>query len=198
MGKTEAASEGQPSARRLPRAQRREQILASATQAFAKTGFTATSLEDIAAKAGVSRMILYRHFESKADLYIAVLDRAQRRLLDATGAPEFTMASVDGLIAAAAEDPAAFRLLFRHAAREPEFRQHIDEVQRGSVEIAHEALVKAIGDSPWARWASNLLPSLVIEAVIAWLDAGQPDRVAVADKIRGIVEAVVAAASPDR
>ncbi|MPZ14910.1 MAG: TetR family transcriptional regulator, partial [Chloroflexi bacterium] len=104
---------------RLGRRERREQILATATRAFARTGFEATSLDDVAREAGITRVIVYRHFESKADLYRAVLDRAQHRLVEATGAPSFTDASIDGLLAAAADDPDGFRLLFHHAAREP-------------------------------------------------------------------------------
>jgi AcrR family transcriptional regulator len=42
------------------RAQRREQILAAATEAFARSGFAATSLDDIAAEAGVTLVVLYR------------------------------------------------------------------------------------------------------------------------------------------
>src|SRR6266508_4263222 len=79
--------------RRLRRAERREQILAAATRAFARAGFAATSLDDIAAQAGVSRAILYRHFDSKTDLYRAVLDRACTRLADAVGTSDFTAAS---------------------------------------------------------------------------------------------------------
>jgi len=45
--------------RRLPRAQRREQILAAATRAFARNGFAATGLDDIAAEAGT-----YQNFEN--------------------------------------------------------------------------------------------------------------------------------------
>jgi AcrR family transcriptional regulator len=66
--------------RRLPRAQRREQILAAATEAFARSGFAATGLDDIATEAGVTRVILYRHFDSKTELYQAVLDRMCARL----------------------------------------------------------------------------------------------------------------------
>ena len=50
--------------RRLRRAERREQILAAATRAFARADFTATSLDHIAAEAGITRVILYRHFDS--------------------------------------------------------------------------------------------------------------------------------------
>jgi AcrR family transcriptional regulator len=44
--------------RRPPRAERREQILAAAAEAFARSGFAATSLDDIAAQAGITRSIL--------------------------------------------------------------------------------------------------------------------------------------------
>src|SRR5262249_15570698 len=71
--------------RGLRRAERREQILAAATGAFARAGFTTTSLDDIAAEAGITRVILYRHFDSKADMYRSVLDRACTRLADMVG-----------------------------------------------------------------------------------------------------------------
>ena len=72
--------DGSQPVRRLPRAQRREQILAAATEAFARNGFAATGLDEIAAEAGITRVILYRHFDSKTDLYQAVLDRMCARL----------------------------------------------------------------------------------------------------------------------
>lgn len=50
------------SGRRLRRQDRRARILDAATDAFARTGFAATSLDDIATDAGVSRVIRYRHF----------------------------------------------------------------------------------------------------------------------------------------
>ena len=103
--------QGSTTTPRLRRSERREQILAAATSAFARTGYASTSLEDVAAEAGVTRVILYRHFESKADLYRSVLDRAKQRFDAATGAPEFTDASIDALLSVAAGDPAAFRLL---------------------------------------------------------------------------------------
>src|SRR5215467_14095310 len=97
---------------RMRRAERREQILAAATRAFARSGFAATSLDDIAAEARVSRVILYRHFESKTDLYRAVLERARSRLAAAVGTNNFTAQSIDDLLRAAADDPDGFRLLF--------------------------------------------------------------------------------------
>jgi AcrR family transcriptional regulator len=180
--------------RRLRRPERREQLLAAATQAFARTGFAATSLDDIAASAGTSRVLLYRHFESKTDLYRAVLDRAVQRLTTAVGTRDFTYASIDALLGAAAEDPDGFRLLFHHAAREPEFRQQMDRFRRGMVATARRELARVISDRAWAQWAAQLAPVVAIEAVMAWLDAGQPDPEQAADRIRQALAGVIGAA----
>jgi AcrR family transcriptional regulator len=180
--------------RRLRRAERREQLLAAATRAFARTGFAATSLDDIATTAGISRVLLYRHFDSKTDLYRAVLDRAIQRLTAAVGTRDYTDASIDALLGAAADDPDGFRLLFHHAAREPEFRQQMDRFQRGMVATARRELARVIGDRAWAQWAAQLAPVVAIEAVMAWLDAGQPDPDQAADRIRQALTGVVSAA----
>lgn len=185
---------------RMPRAQRREQILAAATRAFARSGFAATSLDDIAAEAEVSRVILYRHFDSKAQLYEAVLDRVGDLLAahvsERVGG--FTGASLDGFVAAAAADPAGFRLLFQHAAREPEFRERADRFRADVTEAAYVQISELVPDEAWARWASQLAPVVAIEAVIAWLDAGQPDPDAVADRVRQAVAGVVTTVIPGR
>jgi AcrR family transcriptional regulator len=190
------AAEGGAAApvRRLRRAERREQLLAAATQAFAHGGFAATSLDDIAAAAGISRVLLYRHFDSKTDLYRAVLDRAVARLAAAVGTRDFTDASIDALLGAAAEDPDGFRLLFHHAAREPEFRQQMDRFRKGMMATARRELARVIGDRAWAQWAAQLAPVVAIEAVMAWLDAGQPDPDQAADRIRQALAGVITAA----
>ncbi len=179
----------------MGRAERREQILGAATVAFARTGFAATGLDDIAAEAGISRIILYRHFESKADLYRAVLDRAGERVRAATGAPEFNEHSIEALLAAAAADPDGFRLLFRHAAREPEFRTEIDDIRAKGITIAHERIAAMIPDPRWAQWAAALVTTAAIEAVIAWLDAGQPDPDSAPARVQAVVRGIIQAAS---
>jgi AcrR family transcriptional regulator len=180
------------STRRMPRAQRREQILAAATRAFARGGFANTGLDAIAAEAGVTPVILYRHFASKADLYREVLESANARLVEATGTDDFDDASIPALVRAAAADPDAFRLLFRYAAREPEFRDMIDSLTERGTEVTRRHLA-GIADDRWRSWAARLVPSMTIDAVIAWLDAGQPDPDQAATRIRSIVDAVIAA-----
>jgi len=180
--------------RRMPRAQRREQILAAATRAFARTGFAGTGLDDVAAEAGITRVLLYRHFDSKADLYRAVLDRACEHLAATVGRDDYDEHSIGALVRAAAADADGFRLLFHHAAREPEFRDVTDALAATSVEVAHRNLTAAVPDGPWTRWAAGLLPTFTTDAVIAWLDAGRPDPDQAADRIGQAVHGIIAAA----
>ncbi|WP_010147939.1 TetR/AcrR family transcriptional regulator [Serinicoccus profundi] len=59
---------------RLPRGERRAQLLGAALAAFAESGFHATAMDDIAVRAGVSKPVLYQHFDSKLDLYLAIAE----------------------------------------------------------------------------------------------------------------------------
>jgi AcrR family transcriptional regulator len=182
--------------RRLRRAERREQILGAATRAFARAGFTATSLDDIAAEAGITRVILYRHFESKADMYRAVLDRACTRLAETVGTGDYGQDAIATLVGAAAADPDGFRLLFRHAAREPQFRDQADALTAASADVARRDLAGQVPAGPWLDWAAALVPAVAIESVIAWLDAGQPDPGQAAARIGQVIHAAIQAAQP--
>ena len=181
-------------ARRLPRAERREQTLDAATRAFARAGFEATGLDEVAAEAGISRVLLYRLFESKTDLYRSVLDRACTRLSETVGGDDFTDESIPALLRAASQDPDGFRLLFRYAAREPQFREYTDHLATASTEVAHKHLAAVIPDPQWASWAARLIPAATVEAVIAWLDAGEPDPEHAADRVAAAVHGIIAAA----
>jgi AcrR family transcriptional regulator len=178
----------------MPRAERREQILIAATRAFARAGFSATGLDEVAEEAGITRVLLYRHFESKQDMYRAVLDRACNRLVEKVGADEFDENSIPALLAAASEDPDGFRLLFRHAVREPEFRDLTDTFAAASTDVAHRHLARLIDDDRWAGWAARVVPAVTIEAVIAWLDAGQPEPETAAERVGRAVNGVIEAA----
>ena len=70
-------------AARLPREQRREQVLAAALDVFATSGYHAASMDEIADHAGVSKPVLYQHFPGKLDLYLAILDSGIDELMEA-------------------------------------------------------------------------------------------------------------------
>src|SRR3954454_18437406 len=77
---------------RLPADQRRLQLLEVARDRFAEQGFHATSMDEIAEAAGVTKPVLYQHFPSKRALYVELLEDAGRYMLttlaDATGRAE--------------------------------------------------------------------------------------------------------------
>jgi AcrR family transcriptional regulator len=183
--------------RRLPRAQRREQILGAATEAFARSGFEATSLDDIAAQAGITRVILYRHFDSKTELYQAVLDQMCARLEAHVEEPVggLTDASIDSLLEAAAESPAGFRLLFHYALREPEFSERIEKFRADITAAAYLQISALVPDEALARWAAQLALVVAIEAITAWLDVGQPEPAEAAGRVRQAVMGVIGAAA---
>lgn len=62
---------------------RREQVLAAATRAFARTGYAGTSTDVVAREAGVSQPYVVRMFGSKHELFLAVFERAAHRIRDA-------------------------------------------------------------------------------------------------------------------
>jgi hypothetical protein len=125
-----------------------------------------------------------------------VLDRARTRLTSATGTANFTAASIDALVGAAAADPDGFRLLFHHAAREPEFRREMDRFHTAMVTIAQRELAATIPDPSWAAWAARLAPTVAVEGVMAWLDAGQPHREQATQRIGQAIDGVIHAAQP--
>src|ERR1041384_5470043 len=63
-------------------AQRREQLIVIGRSLFAERGFDATSIEEVAARAKVSKPVVYEHFGGKEGLYAVVVDREVRSLLD--------------------------------------------------------------------------------------------------------------------
>lgn len=187
-------SSGTTPPQRLSRAERREQIVVTATHAFSRAGFAGTSLDDVAAAAGVSRAIVYRHFDSKSQLYVSVLEHARRRLHEAVGDPPYAGAIVDDLLQAAANGPDGFRLLFHRAAREPEFREENDRFGDDMVEQALAHLAPIIGDPGLTQWAAHLAPTVAISAITAWLDAGQPDPEHAPARIRLVLRSIIDAA----
>lgn len=176
----------------LKRPERRRSLVAAATRAFARNGFAATSLDDVAAEAGVSKVLIYRHFESKSALYQSVLNEVAKQLVAATGAPDrLSQDSIEGLAGVARDNPDGFRLFFRHSGREPEFREHADWLRAAMVETAEPYLRQVIKDPARQRWAAALVPAVVIEALLAWLDAGAPDPDGAGSTVSELVASVI-------
>jgi AcrR family transcriptional regulator len=77
------------------KAQTRDRLIAQAHQVFLRRGFHAATLEEIAAEAGVTKGAVYSNFESKADLFMAVLDTRTRGRVEVYERVRPTMASME-------------------------------------------------------------------------------------------------------
>ena len=164
----------------LPRAERRASILRGAAEAFARSGFAHTSMEDVAASCGVTRLIVYRHFQTKEVLYRAVLqevfDRMGEELRAGLASGVTRGLGARTLLAVAREEPAAFTLLWRHAAREPQFAEYANDLRAISVEVVRQLLALDSGDPVLDAWTGQALFGWLVEATLTWLERGDPSR----------------------
>lgn len=110
---------------RLPAIERKEQVLDVALQVFATKGFHDTSMNDVAEAAGVTKPVVYQHFESKRALFLAIIDHVGDRMIDvlatATGGLTDGQAQVEaGTVAFfrwVERDKNAFKVLFDSGTR---------------------------------------------------------------------------------
>lgn len=68
--------------KRLPAAERRLQLLQTASKLFAELGYARTTTAQLAQAAGVTEPIIYRHFASKRDLFVALVEQTGQRTLE--------------------------------------------------------------------------------------------------------------------
>jgi len=164
----------------LPRDERRAQLLRAAAATFAVEGFAATSVDEVAKSAGITRLIVYRHFESKAALYRAILEVTSDRLVEewqaATLHDHTQGAAVRTVLTVARELPDGFRLLFVHASREDEFAGFARDVRVLQTDLARTLLTPVIEDELIRRWAGEALVDLLVSGVLRWVDEGDPAR----------------------
>ncbi|MEZ5256227.1 MAG: TetR/AcrR family transcriptional regulator [Ilumatobacteraceae bacterium] len=140
---------------RLSAPARREQLIQTALAVFAEKGYHEASMNDIADAAGVTKPVLYQHFESKRELYLALLDECGRRLTDTLTAA--TTEAEDGRSQTEVgfrayfrfvhDDFDAFRLLFGSGARrDEEFAATVRKVVDRSAEAIVPLIAADISD----------------------------------------------------
>jgi len=142
-----------PSRRRLPAAQRREELLAAAEEVFGARGYHGASLEEIAGAAGVSKALIYEHFASKRELHASLVEahvgeifaRLRANALAGTDGEARLRGGVDAFLAFVEDHRDAWRALFRDAA-DPEVGDVIERVQAQAVGVI-AALIAADPES---------------------------------------------------
>jgi len=164
--------------------ERREQLLDVGRRLFAERGLDGTSIEEIAAQAGVSKPVVYEHFGGKEGLYAVVVDREVDRFLTmATGLleGEDTMAKFE--VAAVAllryiEDNAdGFRILVRDsnpASGSGTFASLISDIASQVEYILADVLKDRGYDPKFAPMYAQMLVGMVAFTGQWWLDARKP------------------------
>lgn len=162
--------------RRLPRAARRAVVLRAAAQVFGSRGYAAAAMDDIAAAAGVTKLILYRHFPSKAALYRAVLRQVATQHvahLRAGVEPDGFGVGAASLLSLARADPAAFHLFWRRAAQESESATYAGARRAEAVSAVRTALADRVPPR-FLEWAAQAVVGYLVEAVVNWMTFGDP------------------------
>jgi AcrR family transcriptional regulator len=171
------AQAGEAITRRLPADQRREQLLEVALRLFAVRGFAATTMDDIAAAAGVTKPLLYQHFDSKRALYLELVDSVARDMLvaidGATSAADGPRQQVEAGFAAyfelVVEHQSAFKLLFgSDVPDDPELSRALRRVE-DTVAEAVGALIDAGLDSEHRLLLAYAVVGMATGASRHWL-----------------------------
>jgi AcrR family transcriptional regulator len=174
---------------------RREQLLEAADRVVQRDG-SAASMNVIAAEAGITKPILYRHFGDKGGLYNALAARHIDRLLvqlrtalaTRGGLTARSRATVDAYLAAVEEEPQVYRFLMERAAVEDvDVRgQVVGFVRRFGDELAaglrSEPALAPLSDRRAQVWAHGIA-GMVQAAGDWWLDHPDVPRAAVVDEL---------------
>lgn len=171
---------------RLPRKARRAQLLDAALEVFVAQGYHAAAMDEIADRAGVSKPVLYQHFPSKLDLYLALVEQSSDRIIDACrealASTHDNRVRVERAMAAfydyVANAQGAFRLVFESdLTNEPAVRAQVDRVTevcaREISHVIHEDT--GLPDDAAGLLAVSLVGMAQVSARF-WLDTGNSLR----------------------
>jgi AcrR family transcriptional regulator len=128
---------------------RRELIEGAAARLFAERGYGGTTLDEIASAAHVTKPMVYRHFESKKALYLALLER-HRDDMPRFFQPEDMRSVLEGWFAYVEERPHGWKMLFRDTTGDAEIQAYRLEVQATARGII-AAMIEARADPPLPR-----------------------------------------------
>ena len=167
---------------RLPKEERRAGLLTAARDVFASAGYHAAAMDDIAERAGVSKPVLYQHFPSKLDLYLAILEAGIEALEDSvrtalestTDNKQRVYATVAAYFAFVDDPESGFRLVFESdLTSEPRVRARVEQANNTYSQMISEVIAE---DTGLSKEQSLLLGSGMLGmaqiAALRWLDTG--------------------------
>lgn len=148
---------GERSTARLPREERRAQLLIAAREVFVAQGYHTAGMDDIAERAGVSKPVLYQHFPGKLDLYLALLDEGIAALLETlrtamattTDNRQRVQAAVASYFAFVDDPDSPYRLVFESdLTHDPQVRERVERADDECAGLFSRVIAADTGLSP--------------------------------------------------
>lgn len=194
-------------------AERREQLLQIARELFAERGFEGTSVEEIAARAGVSKPVVYEHFGGKEGAYAVVVDRETQTLHSAirsalttpgAGSRELLERGAMALLEYIERCPDGFRILSRDSSTgstpgQPSgsFASILSDIAVQVEDLLASEFTKTGHDPQFAGLYAQALVGLVAQTGQQWLDNREPPREIVARHLINLAWNGMAHLKPD-
>ena len=169
--------------------ERREQLITIARGVFAERGYDGAAIEEVAARAGVSKPVVYEHFGGKEGLYAVVVDRdvtvlltMMREALTEGSSRQLLEQAATAFLDFIDQNPDGFRILVRDSpiGTSPSFRSIIADVATRVEGILVEAFTRRGLDPGTAPMYAQMLVGMVGTVGQWWLDTRRPERHVVA------------------
>ncbi|MEB3032165.1 TetR/AcrR family transcriptional regulator [[Mycobacterium] nativiensis] len=183
-GGNKAAATGGRRGSRLPRDERRGQLLIAASDVFVDRGYHAAGMDEIAERAGVSKPILYQHFASKLELYLAVLARhvenlvsgVRQALRTTTDNRQRVRSAVQAFFDFIEHDGQGYRLIFENDnVAEPQVAVQVRVATESCIDAVFDLVSHDSGLDPHrARMVAVGLVSISVDCARYWLDSDRP------------------------
>lgn len=171
-------------ANRLPRDERRGQLLIAASEVFVYRGYHAAGMDEIAERAGVSKPILYQHFVSKLELYLAVLNRhvenlvsgVRQALRTTTDNRQRLRSAVQAFFDFIEHDGQGYRLIFENDnVVEPQVAAQVRVATESCIDAVFDLVSRDSGLDPHrARMVAVGLVGISVDCARYWLDNDRP------------------------
>lgn len=163
------------------RQQRRDEIMQHAAEIFAAAGIRAVTMDQLAERLGIAKVILYRFFSSREELIGSILEHttAQLEALN-TGPWKGLDHSIDRTLEVARGNSAGCRLVLKHCASDASYRSYYDRIHSGVIAAVEHRLgdeYPALREDPMRlALSAHAVAGFMVDVTLHWLESGEPRR----------------------
>lgn len=163
------------------RAERQADLLARSAAIFASSGIRAVTMDQLAERLGLAKVIVYRFFPSRDELVVSILRESSDRLYALTQEPfQGLDHNLDRMLLVTRANAAGCRLVLRHCASDAEYRPFYDKVHDGIRDQVERLLAQRsktlAADTMRLQLSSHAIAGFMIDATLHWLERDEPGR----------------------